>query len=537
MKRLLQHWLTEQAMKQPGALAVQRLDRGKSYEELETQSNQLAHILKEAGCRRGDRVCFLMPKCPEAVISIMGILKADCVYVPLDWESPAIRTAKIVKKSQPSCILAAGDVQNVLVDLNKELGDPARDILLGWLDSENDPGEHLDPAFSFDDVMTAPGTRPEYRNGPEDAAHLLFTSGSTGEPKGVITKHSNDIFFVEWAVSYFGIESSDRLSSHTPMHFDLSTLDIYGTLATGAQLHMIPAGYNLIPGNLARFIREYELTQWFSVPSILNYMSKFDVIIQDDFPSLKRLIWCGEVFPVPALRYWMERLPHVMFTNLYGPTETTVASSYYTVPEVPENNSTEIPIGRSCEGEQLHILDEDLNPVPPGETGELYISGVGVSRGYWDDPERTIEVFITDPSSNGKEKTIYKTGDLAHIGNDGLCYFHGRKDSQIKSRGYRIELGEIESALNSLQLTLECAVVAVPTDGFEGQAICCAYVPPADEQVDISRLTKELKNLLPGYMIPHLWESYSILPKNKNGKINRKEIKNRFQHDKAQINV
>ena len=537
MKRLLQHWLTEQAMKRPEAPAVQRLGRRVTYEELERQSNQLAHVLKEAGCRQGDRVCFLMPKCIEAVISIMGILKADCIYVPLDRESPAIRTAKIIKKSRPSCIIAAGDVQNVLLNLAGVPGSSVRDIPIGWLGAGNSPGDGLRPVFNRHDLATAPDTLPACKNGPEDAAHLLFTSGSTGEPKGVITKHSNDIAFVEWAVSYFDIGPSDRLSSHTPMHFDLSTLDIYGTLSAGAQLHIIPAGLNLIPGNLARFIREYELTQWFSVPSILNYMSKFDVVEQGDFPSLKRLIWCGEVLPVPALRYWMERLPHATFTNLYGPTETTVASSYYTVPEVPESNQAEIPIGLPCEGEQLHVLDEELNPVPVGEIGDLYISGVGLSKGYWDDPERTSEVFLSGPPTVAGGRTLYKTGDLARIGEDGLCYFHGRVDNQIKSRGYRIELGEIESTLNSLQLTVECAIVAVPTEGFEGQAICCAYVPPAGGRVNAARLKKELKNLLPGYMIPHLWESYTVLPKNKNGKINRKEIKSRFQHSEVRVNA
>jgi amino acid adenylation domain-containing protein len=410
-------------------------------------------------------------------------------------------------------------------------------MLLGWMDPERDPDDQLDVAFRYEHLDNFSEILPDYQNTPEDAAHILFTSGSTGEPKGVVTKHSNDIAFVEWACEYFGIRHNDRLSSHTPLHFDLSTLDIYGTISSGAELHIIPAEYNLIPSNLSRFIRDYKLTQWFSVPSILNYMSKFDAVKHNDFPSLERLIWCGEVFPVPALRYWMERLPHVTFTNLYGPTETTVASSYYTVPEIPEDNNVDIPIGEACKGEQLHVLDEELNPVPAGETGELYISGVGVSKGYWKDPERTEEVFLTDPSAEGNGRIIYKTGDLAHFGEDGLCYFHGRVDNQIKSRGYRIELGEIESALNSLQMTMECAVVAISTEGFEGQAICCAFVPVKDGEIGPKELEKKLKGLLPGYMIPHYWEIYSVLPKNKNGKINRKKIASRFQHNETQVDA
>lgn len=532
MKKLLQHWLSEQAEQQPEALAVVTPGDQISYGELEKKSNQLATVLKEAGCRRGDRVCFLMPKSPAAIISIFGILKADCLYVPLDLESPVARTSKIIEKSKPKCLLAAGDVQQKVDDL---LQDRTFEILLGWLDPATSFSGKAQPSFEYGEMAHAPQLQPDYKNTPEDAAQILFTSGSTGTPKGVMVKHSNIISFVNWATGYFGIEASDRLSNHTPLHFDLSTLDIYGSISTGAQMHVIPAGYNLIPNNLARFIREHELTQWFSVPSILNYMSKFGVVKQDDFPTLKRLIWCGEVFPVPALRHWMSRLPHVTFTNLYGPTETTIASSYYTVPEIPENNQVEIPIGYPCAGEKLHILDDQMRSVPTGETGSLYISGTGVTPGYWRDPERTREAFISNAHANG-DKIIYKTGDLAHFDENGLCYFHGREDTQIKSRGYRIELGEIENALNSLQMTVECAVVAIPTEGFEGQAICSAFVP-ADEQTDSSQLEHKLRNLLPSYMIPHHWRSYERLSKNKNGKIDRKKLKEEFLHDGSKANT
>jgi len=388
--------------------------------------------------------------------------------------------------------------------------------------------EHVAPAFSLEDVRRAPTGPPDCRNGPGDAAHILFTSGSTGTPKGVVITHGSVIRFVEWAKRYFGLGPADRISGHPPLHFDLSTFDVFGTFAAGAQIHLVPPDLNLLPTALAQFIRAAELTQWFSVPSLLSYLAKFDVVRFDDFPTLRRLLWCGEVFPTPALRYWMTRLPHVTFTNLYGPTETTIASSYYTVPSCPEDDRAAIPIGSPCAGEELLVLNERLQPVPPGEVGDLYIRGVGLSPGYWRDPEKTRAVFLSNPFASDPADRIYRTGDLARIGDDGLVYFLGRADSQIKSRGYRIELGEIETALNALSCLRECAVVAVSTDGFEGTAICCAYVPSPGVAVAPGELRHALAKVLPAPMLPSRWMAYERLPRNANEKFDRRLLQEAF---------
>jgi acyl-coenzyme A synthetase/AMP-(fatty) acid ligase len=254
----------------------------------------------------------------------------------------------------------------------------------------------------------------------------------------------------------------------------------------------------------------------------------------NDFPSLRRLLWCGEVFAPPALRHWMARLPHVTFTNLYGPTETTIASSYYTVPRCPEDDGTAIPIGTPCEGEELLVLNEALRPVSPGEVGDLYIGGVGLSPGYWRDPEKTRAAFMPNPLSSDPADRIYRTGDLAKIGDDGLVYFLGRADSQIKSRGYRIELGEIETALNAMTLLQECAVVAIPTDGFEGTVICCAYVPSPGLSVTPAEVRKELAKVLPAPMLPSRWMALERLPRNANGKFDRRWLQEAFaNHETA----
>lgn len=527
MVELLQHWITIQADWNPDAVALVFNQEKMTYGQLERLSNQLARILKESGCKRGDRVCLLMPKSPIAIVAILGVLKADAIYVPLDPSSPLSRLTKIVQSCENRWLLAAGAVIPLLDGLLRQ--ERLRSsVSIGWMDEGRESLENIGPRFSLADLRNYSSAPLDYENSRHDPAHILFTSGSTGTPKGVVITHSNVVRFVQWARRYFAMRFHDRISNHPPLHFDLSTFDIFGAFAAGAELHLVPPELNLLPNKLADFIRSSELTQWFSVPSILNYMAKFDVVRYDDFPSLKRLLWCGELFPTPSLIYWMKRLPHVRFTNLYGPTETTVASSFYTVPGCPEDERAATPIGTACPGEELLVLNEELQPVPPGEVGDLYIRGVGLSPGYWRDAEKTRAAFLPNPRSPDPTDRIYKTGDLAKTGDDGLVYFLGRADSQIKSRGYRIELGEIEAALNAMDVLQECAVVAVLSDGFEGNLICCGYVPSPGSIVTAVALRKELSRVLPSYMLPSGWMAMERLPKNANGKIDRRRLREGF---------
>jgi amino acid adenylation domain-containing protein len=520
---LLQEWISEQAQRCPEAAAIVMEGRVLSYGQLEEASNRLARLLQAAGCRKGDRVCFAIPKSPAAIIAIAGILKADCIHVPIDTSSPAPRVSKLLRSSEPKYVLGTESSAGLLDDLFSQ--DVFRDsIRVGWMEDSIAGAHDFTPAFTWKDAETYSGEPLAYNGAAQDPAHILFTSGSTGEPKGVVITHANVIHFVQWATRYFGMDRSDRISCHPPLHFDLATFDIFGAFAVGAQLHLVPPELSLLPNKLADFIRASELTQWFSVPSVLNYLAKFDVVKPNDFPALRRILWCGEVFPTPALIYWMKRLPAVCFTNLYGPTEATIASSYYRVPGQPADSTQPIPIGTACAGEELLVLDSQLRPVPRGEIGDLYIGGVGLSPGYWRDPVKTSTAFVGDARGH----RLYRTGDLAWVGDDDLVYFVGRLDTQIKSRGYRIELGEIEVALNALKELKECAVVAVPTDGFENSLICCAYVAQENHRVTHSAVRRQLGKVLPSYMLPSRWVDLTRLPKNQNGKIDRRKIRDRF---------
>jgi amino acid adenylation domain-containing protein len=475
-----------------------------TYGELDRMSNQLARCLRDAGCERGDRIALLMPKSTAAIAALVGIYKAGCVYVPLDPAGPQSRLTTILDACECRLVLTGGTSPI----LSAPMLSVTRDRLAAYAGDPIESGAVAD-----------------------DPAHILFTSGSTGVPKGVVITHANVMRFIDWAVPYFRMTADDRVSGHPPLHFDLSFFDIFGAFAAGAELHLVPAELSVLPNKIADLIRQSALTQWFSVPSVLNYMARLDVVRPNDFPALKRVLWCGEVLPTASLMYWMQRLPHVEFTNLYGPTETTIASSFYTVAAVPRDPQQPVPIGAACAGEELLVLDEALHPVPTGHIGNLHIGGVGLSPGYWRDQARTDAVFLADPKREGRR--IYKTGDLARFGEDGLVYFIGRADSQIKSRGYRIELGEIEAALNAVSGLREGAIVAIPTAGFESTAICCAYVPTPGTDVTPTKLRRELSARLPAYMLPAKWLAFEQFPKNANGKIDRPRLREVFENHAA----
>ena len=521
---LLHDYLRAAAQRTPDAVAVALDDEQLTYAELDRLGDRLAGQLADAGVRPGDRVGLLIPKRPIAVAAMHGVLRAGAAYVPLDTESPPLRLARIVAAAEPALLLAAADTGGRLDALAAEIALPpvwsvdAEPIAEGAVASARTRGD-----------WDVDGDAPVLGGRPDDVAHLLFTSGSTGVPKGVAITHRNVTAFVEWALAELGTAEGDRISGHPPLHFDLSTFDIYATLAAGARLEMVSPKLSVDPRGLAAFIRDRELTQWFSVPSALTYMAKFDVVAEGDFPALERLLWCGEVLPTPVLAHWMRRLPHVRFVNLYGPTEATIASSHYTVSEVPRDESEATPIGRPCTGEDLLVLDDELRPVPDGEIGDLYIAGVGLSPGYWRDEEKTAAAFLTDPRTDGAGR-IYRTGDLAHI-DGGLVHFDGRADSQIKSRGYRIELGEIERALETVDGVRECAVVGVDSGGFEGVAICAAYV--TDSGLEPPAVRRALAAALPTYMLPARWLILDALPKNQNGKIDRPALRARFEAERS----
>ena len=526
MTMLLHEATRDRANRRGDATAVAMGNDRLSYAQLELHSNRFAQGLLELGCRRGDRVCLFVPKSPSAVTAMLGSLKAGCVYVPIDLASPAPRLAKIVAAADPSVVALTEPAVPLLDEVLGAL-DGLRGVKVAALDSVVG-GDRFGVSLAAADLAALPEETPGVRVSADDAAHILFTSGSTGTPKGVVISHRNVASFLEWAIGYFGIDESDRLSGHAPFHFDLSTFDVYGALTAGAELHLVPPELSLMPRDLAALIDRERLTQWFSVPSVLSYMASFDAVPHGGFPSLRRVVWCGDVLPTPVLIHWMERVGQAQYTNLYGPTEATIASSYYKVSAPPEDETLPIPIGEACAGEELLVLDDDLQPVPSDATGDLYIGGSGLSCGYWRDDAKTAAAFIADPRSPHSGRRLYRTGDRARIDGGGLVYFLGRQDSQIKSRGHRIELGEVEAAANALESVREAAVVGLSSGDFEGTAICCAFTPDDPSATSSATVRTAIRKVLPSYMVPTRWLVLPALPTNANGKIDRRRLRELF---------
>ncbi len=535
MTGLLADACRRQAESREHAVAVVTGVTRLTYGELERASNRLARQLLASGCRRGDRVCLFVEKSPAAIVAQLACLKAGAAYVPIDLGSPPARLARIVGCAEPRLALvsAAGAAAWTALQSTKT---PKRLAGAAGIAAALDEGAAAalgrSAAFAPQATDGQSAEPAPVSASPHDIAHILFTSGSTGEPKGVPITHANVQAFLDWAVPHFAIGASDRLSGHPPLHFDLSTFDVYGAMRAGAELHLVP-GDLVMARQLADFIAGHALTQWFSVPSAMTFMARFGGLPEQGFPSLKRVLWCGEVLPTAVLVEWMQRLPQARFTNLYGPTETTIASSYHDISAIPADATRPVAIGRACGGEELFLIADDGRPPATGELGEIHIAGTGVSPGYWRDAASARAAFVADPRGDGTGSRCYRTGDLAQRDADGLLHFAGRRDAQIKSRGYRIELGEIEAAVTSLGTVAQCAVVAIPAADFAGTAICCAWTPAPGSAADLLAVRAALRELLPAYMLPSKWRRLDALPANGNGKIDRPALARLFADTEA----
>jgi len=518
MAYLLQGLLSQSASRHPDHIAVWARGRSLSYRELEERSNQLAHLLRERGIRKGDRVGLYFPKTVESVVSMFGVLKAGAIYVPLDPQQPAQRIAYIID----NCGIKA------LVTTRERLQglEPASLESVEFSVFTDRPGEprKAAPGVRWEQLAVFPASHPP--SGLQltalDLAYILYTSGSTGQPKGVMLSHLNALTFVQWCAETFQVGPEDRLSNHAPLHFDLSVFDVYNAIEAGASVHMVPEDVLLFPTSLAKFIAAQGISVWYSVPSALVYLVLRGSLQTQNLERLRLVLFAGEVFPMKYLRQLAEVLPGVELYNLYGPTETNVCT-YYRVDRAKLAMAERIPIGRACTNTDVFAVDQGDRFIQPGQTGELYVRGPSVTCGYWGDPEKTRQMIVPNRFQPRYEEKIYRTGDLVTLREDGDYDFAGRRDSQIKSRGYRIELGEIEAALLSHPGVSEAAAVAVP-DEQVGNRIKAIVVLHGSVTLTAAALQQHCAQRLPKYMIPELVDFRASLPKTSTGKLDRMQL-------------
>jgi len=524
MEYLLHHLLINSAAQHPEKEAVRMEGRALTYGQLNRLTSQVARVLRSVGVGRGDRVGIYLHKSLGSVISVFGIMKAGAAYVPLDPKAPTRRLAYITGDCGIQVLLTspkkladlAGFVAEgtplktaVLTEDNPEPlnGVPEQIRVVRW--SEVIAGEEAEPS---------PGPTIE-----TDLAYLLYTSGSTGVPKGVMISHRTIFTFVNWCHDTFGMTPADRVTSHAPLHFDLSTFDLYATIKAGGTTVLVPENLSTLPVQLADLLQNERITITYLVPSILSLMVNYGKLAAHDFSALRAILFAGEVFPIKYLRRLAEAIPHVAYYNLYGPTETNVCTYYRVQAEdlAPERTQP-VPIGQACENVEVFAVNEQGQLVTePGQEGELWARGSCVAQGYWGDREKTARFFIQNPFQPLYPDIAYRTGDVVTLAQDRKNWVYvGRRDHMIKTRGYRVELGEIESVLYRHEQVKEAAVVAIPDD-LLGNRIR-AYVVPAEG----SALTpKELETFcvgqLPKYMVPERIEFRDVLPKTSSGKTDR----------------
>nr|AHA12086.1 amino acid adenyltransferase [Streptomyces sp. CNH287] len=468
----------------PAALAVHAPDGALSYGALDRLADRYSAALAAQGVGPGDRVLLWAPKSGRAVALMQACLRRGAVYVPVTESNPPSRLALISRGCAASLVVT----------------DPSggeRAEAAGW---------DAAPLTTFDALLERAGADPApapFDSSPDDTAYILYTSGSTGEPKGVCLSHRNALAFVVWASDTLGLGPEDRLSNHAPFNFDLSVFDLYAAFHAGAAVFLIPQEMAYAPRQLVRFLREERLTVWYSVPSALTLMmSGGGLFDEGPPPALRACIYAGEPFPLPLAQQLRLQWPKVRMFNWYGPTETNVCTSYE-VTEADLHRESPLPIGTMCSGDSMELM--------PGETeGEydFWVSGPSVMLGYWGAPAHA---------------GAYPTGDIVRLDAEGNLEYVGRRDQMVKIRGQRVELGEIESVLGAHPQVADVVAVVVG-EGMRAALHAVLVGKDPGKPVSLLGLKQWSAERLPSYMVLDTAHFVDELPRTANGKTDRRRI-------------
>lgn len=482
-------------------ISISYKDNDFTYEELDKKSNEFVEFFLKNNITQGNVVAIASTKSFEDYAMMIACLKFGVAYVNLDIENPKKRINDILNLCNPKAVFSFVEndtISDVCIENKIDF------VLYNDIESSKTLSNNI---LSFDG---------------ETVAYIMFTSGSTGVPKGVAITHQNLIHLINWIKERYEIKSTDRFANISPMYFDNSVFDFYGSLFLGSTL--VPISKELLnkPINLVEYIDDMECTIWFSVPSMLMYLTTMRVLNSHNLKHIRIFTFGGEGYPKSELKKLYDLYSsRASFINVYGPTECTCICSSYIISESDFEDLSELPsLGFINQNFSYVILDEDNKE---NHLGELCLLGPNVGKGYYNDPVKTKENFKKFTNKCNYDKNMYKTGDLVEE-KEGLLYFRGRIDNQIKHMGYRIELEEIELAIYNMKEVEECAVVYKREKINYGKII--AYIS-TNFEISSNDIKMYLKDKLPSYMLPNSINILDRLPKNQNGKIDRNELKNR----------
>jgi amino acid adenylation domain-containing protein len=495
--------------------------KGITYAALVQKANALAYALRDQGVKRWDRVGIFLDKSLESAIAIYGIWKAGAAYVPLDPQAPIARLAFIIQDCEIQVLITEDTKQEQVKQLVAET-----DLLCAMgLSTSNEIR-----TLSWDDIYTAPHeSAPTVQLMEQDLAYIMYTSGSTGVPKGLMHTHYSGLSYAKLSVATYDVQPEDRLGNHAPLHFDISTFGYFSGTLAGATAVIIPDVYSKFPASLSQLMADERLTIWYSVPFALIQLLLRGVLSDRDLSALRWVLFGGEPFPPKQLRALMQHWPQARFSNVYGPAEVNQCT-YYHLPTLPDEADESIPLGQIWDNTEGLVVNEADELVASGEVGELLIRSPTMMRGYWKRPDLNQQAFYYRPSfteQNDQQQNhfdrFYRTGDLVKLQADGQYQFIGRKDHQIKTRGFRVELGEIEIALLSHEQVAEAAAfLGAELEG--SQQIEAAVLLKSGASLTVSALLEHIQNRLPWYAMPTQLVIVDTFPRTRNGKIDRQQL-------------
>lgn len=450
-------------------------------------------------------VAVFIDRTAESITAMQGILYAGCCYVPIDNKMPPARMRSILEQVHAGALLyGEGDAAAAA-----ELADCC-------------PILPLAEAFAseLDEALLANRRR---RVLDVDPVYILFTSGSTGAPKGIVISHRSVIDFTEWMTAFCGYTDEDVFGNQAPFYFDLSVKDVYQTLKLGATCHIYPKKFFMFPLLLLRAMERDGVTAINWATSAFHLAAASGALEKCAPQSLRTAALGGEALQARHVNAWRQAIPGLHVINLYGPTEVTVDCTGYHLDRDFADDEP-IPLGTACENKEILLLDDQLRPVEPGQSGEICVRGCGLAKGYFGDWDKTRAAFVQNPLRPDYPDLLYRTGDMA-VERDGLLYFLARRDGQIKHMGYRIELGEIEVALHAIPGVDAAACL------FDGERdrIVCVYAGEPDSDA----LAKAMRRAVPKYMLPNIYVKLDRLPYNANGKVDRVYLKEHYLHGQS----